>query len=213
MSARLRGRVVSGSLFGCFRAAAVASRRRPLERDQDEDRAAHRGLHLAGRAGELSAGPAKGCRGRGGCGVYSGQRDGPRLADRRARAARARDAGGLHHARVSRGVHLAGRVGVVGDGGGLPGAGTAGQVRHHPRRLVRRAGPGSASGQPGTRRRRAAWGCRSRPPPSGSSGWRRRCRSSCRCAAATRARTRASTTRLSAPSTRRSRCAVRTHRS
>ena len=55
MSARLRGRVVSGSLFGCFRAAAVASRRRPLERDQDEDWAAHRGLHLAGRTGELSA--------------------------------------------------------------------------------------------------------------------------------------------------------------
>ena len=83
MSARLRGRVVSGSLFGCFRAAAVASRRRPLERDQDEDRAAHRGLHLAGRPGGFARRPARVVARRGGGGVRPGQRDGPRLADRR----------------------------------------------------------------------------------------------------------------------------------
>ena len=36
--------------------------------------------------------------------------------------------------------------------------------------------------------------CSSRPPPSASSGWRRRCGSACRCGATTTARSRASTT-------------------
>ena len=49
------------------------------------------------------------------------------------------------------------------------------------------AGPGSASARPGTRRSPAGWASRSRRWPSGSSGWRRRCRSACRCSAATTA--------------------------
>jgi alkanesulfonate monooxygenase SsuD/methylene tetrahydromethanopterin reductase-like flavin-dependent oxidoreductase (luciferase family) len=56
-----------------------------------------------------------------------------------------------------------------------------------------RAGPGSGSAPPGTTRRRAGWDCRSRRPPSASSGWRRPCRSACRCGLTPRIPTRAST--------------------
>ena len=86
-------------------------------------------------------------------------------------------------------------------------------MRHHPRRAV--PGPCLAGHRGRLERGRGAWpgACRSRPPRSVSSGWRRRCRSSCRCAVRTRLRTAASTTRLSAPSTHRSRCGVRTRRS
>jgi alkanesulfonate monooxygenase SsuD/methylene tetrahydromethanopterin reductase-like flavin-dependent oxidoreductase (luciferase family) len=48
-------------------------------------------------------------------------------------------------------------------------------------------------------------GCSSRRPRSGSSGWRRRCRSACRCGRTTRAPTAARTTRSTARSARRSR--------
>ena len=54
--------------------------------------------------------------------------------------------------------------------------------------------PGSASAPRGMRRSRAGSASRSRPSPSGSSGSRRPCRSACRCGAATRAHTGASTT-------------------
>ena len=77
------------------------------------------------------------------------------------------------------------RAAGLGDGGRLPRARAARQVRVDAGRAVRRAGPGSASARRGTRRSRAAWGCRSRRPRSASSGSRRRCRSSCRCAATT----------------------------
>ena len=70
-------------------------------------------------------------------------------------------------------------------------------------------GPGlaRASAPPGTARSPRGSACSSRPPPSASSGWRRRCRSACRCGATTTARSRASTTGSAARSTRRSRCA------
>ena len=54
--------------------------------------------------------------------------------------------------------------------------------------------PSWASGRPGTKRRPAGWACSSRPAPSASSGWRRRCASASRCGATTTARSKASTT-------------------
>ena len=99
-----------------------------------------------------------------------------------------------------------GRTGLLGDGGGLPGARDAGQAGQHPGCAVRRPGLAGHRRRLERGRRRAASACRSRRPPSGSSGSRRRCRSACRCGATTTARTTASTTSWSARSTRRSRC-------
>jgi hypothetical protein len=56
----------------------------------------------------------------------------------------------------------------------------------------------SASARPGTRLSRVASGCSSRRPPSASSGWRKRSRSSARCGAIPRHPTRASTITWSA---------------
>src|SRR5205807_356574 len=53
------------------------------------------------------------------------------------------------------------------------------------------AAPCSASAPRGTSRRRAAWASHSRRLPSVSNGWRRHCRSSCRCGVATMAPTTA----------------------
>ena len=44
--------------------------------------------------------------------------------------------------------------------------------------------PGWGSAPGGTKRRRTASGCCSRPPPNGSSDWKRACRSACRCGGA-----------------------------
>ena len=107
---------------------------------------------------------------------------------------RARDAGGVHDA-------------------GLPGRATptgsklltlvTGVVYRHPGLLAKvvttldvlsggraRLGVGAAWNEEESR----GLGSASRRSPSGSSGWRRRCRSACRCGAATRARTTGSTT-------------------
>ena len=65
---------------------------------------------------------------------------------------------------------------------------------HTDRVLLHTAAPASASAPPGTRRSRSGWACRSRRRPSGSSGWRRRCRSACRCGATARSRSTAPTT-------------------
>ena len=87
-----------------------------------------------------------------------------------------------------------GRAAGLGHRGHLPGAGACWPSWSPRWTCCPRAGPGSASAPPGTTRRRPGSACRSRPPPSGSSGWRRRCRSACRCGATTTARTRARTT-------------------
>ena len=79
----------------------------------------------------------------------------------------------------------------------LPGARHPRQDRHHARRAVERPGVARHRRGAGTRRSPAGSASRSRRSPSGSSGWRRRCRSACRCGAATRSPTRAGTTRLS----------------
>ena len=123
------------------------------------------------------------------------------------------DARGLHDAGLPGRAHVAGRAAGLGDGRQST-ATRACSPRSSPRwTCCRTAGRGSASAPPGTRRSPRASACSSRPPPSASSGWRRRCRSACRCGATTTARTRASTTGSAARSTRRSRCAGRTRRS
>ena len=66
---------------------------------------------------------------------------------------------------------------------------------------------GSASAPPGTSASTSASACRSRRWRSGSSGSRRRCRSSGRCGATTTGRSRAGTTGWPRRSARRSRCA------
>ncbi len=72
-----------------------------------------------------------------------------------ARAAGARDARGLHDARLPGRPDLAGRAAGLGDRRGLPGAGTARQDRHDPRRALR--GPGLARYRRRLERAGGAW--------------------------------------------------------
>ena len=65
----------------------------------------------------------------------------------------------------------------------------AGEDRDDPRRRVERPRRARASARPGTTVSTAGWACRSLRPPSGSSAWRKRSRSACRCGATTTART------------------------
>ncbi len=60
--------------------------------------------------------------------------------------------------------------------------------------------PGSGSGRPGTSVSTGASGCPSHRWASGSSGWRRRCRSACRCGATTTGPSTAATTSWPRPS-------------
>ena len=143
-------------------------------------------LHLPGRPGAAGR-PDPDRRSRRRQRVREGQRDGSRLADRPARPARARDARGVHHAGLRGRAHPRATA-RLGDRGDLPRPGLLAKVvstldvlsggravaRH--RRGLERAGGTTGSG------------CRSRPPPSGSSGSRRHCRSACRCGATTTAR-------------------------
>ena len=104
------------------------------------------------------------------------------------------DAGGLHDPRLPRRAHQHRRAAAAGHRRHLPAPGPARQDRVHPRRALRR--PGRARHRRGLVRARARRrsACRSRRWPSGSSGSRRRCRSSARCGATTTARSTAGTT-------------------
>ncbi len=147
-------------------------------------------------------------------GFAARQRDGPPLADQRARPARARDARGLHDARLPRRAHRR----RSSCSRGSPPSATA----------IPACSPSSSPRSTCCRKGRAwlgigaAWNERGgqgpRPVlpaarPSASSGWRRPCRSACRCGATPTPRTRASTTSSGARSTCRSRCSARTRRS
>ena len=118
-----------------------ARRRRPLQRGRREetareDRPAHRRLHLPGGRPRPRRRPdAHRRRGRGGR-VPARERDGPPVPDPGARAARARDARGLHHARLPRRAHREGRAAGVGHRGQLPRPRHARQDHHHARRAL-----------------------------------------------------------------------------
>ena len=92
-----------------------------------------------------------------------------------------------HDAGLPRGPHVAGRAAGLGHGRQLPRPRPARQDHQHAGRAVERAawlGIGAAwNGEESE-----GLGCSSHRPPSGSSGWRRRCASACRCGATTTAR-------------------------
>src|SRR2546430_6386139 len=73
-------------------------------------------------------------------GLPLARRDGPLLPDRTPRAARARDAGGIHDAGLPGGTDHPGRAADRDDRRGLPAPGAARQDRDDPGRAVRRPG-------------------------------------------------------------------------
>ena len=89
---------------------------------------------------------------------------------------------------------VAGRAAGLGHRGRLPRARAAGEDGHDAGRAVGRAGLARHRRRLERARSQGAGAASSRRPPSGSSGWRRRCRSACRCGATTTARSRASIT-------------------
>ncbi len=79
----------------------------------------------------------------------------------------------------------------AGDRGHLPPPRAAGQDGDHARRAVGGPGPAGDRGRVVRARAPGPRACPSRPLASGSSAWRRRCRSACRCGVTTTAPTRA----------------------
>ena len=94
------------------------------------------------------------------------------------------------------------RLGTHGDRRHVSQPGASGQDRHDARRHQWRPGDPRASARPGTTSSTKGWASTSRRPASGSTAWRRRCRSAGRCSATRRP---ASTGATTAP-TRRATC-------
>ena len=163
-------------------------------------------------AGDVTRRPLRRRRGHGdrgrGHGLRLGVGDGPLLPTAPAGRAQPAHARLLHAARRAGGQDVEGAARHHGDRRHLPQPGPPGQDRDDPRRDQR--GPGHPWHRRGLVRRRArrARASTSRPPASGSVGWRRRCRSAAPCSPRRRRASTAPTT----GSTRRATCLVRCSR-